>query len=138
MIGGLVSLVWCILALTLTTTRIAPKTLMFPEITFASIVAGHQVSQIGRRASVSWDALMNVLSELTNASSRKIRNGLAGLKFHVRVTEPDVQEDGGEGHVSLVVEDGDPRLNNRDDMEGVLTGSGQGRIHQRYSWERLS
>jgi hypothetical protein len=110
---------------------IAPKTSLFPEIDFASKVTGHQM---GGRDSVSWDTLTNVLSRLSNASSREIRKGLGGLKFYLRVTEPAVENDGTRP-ITLVSEDnGGSRLSYRDAYEeDVLAGSRQDGIFQRFS-----
>jgi hypothetical protein len=110
---------------------IALKTSMFPEIDFASKVTGHQMGAID---SVSWDTLANALSRLSNASSREIRKGLAGLKFYLRVAETGVENDGTRP-ITLVSEDNaGSRLSYRDaDEEDAFTRSRQDGMFQRYS-----
>jgi hypothetical protein len=128
MIGGLISLLWCIIALALSMAIIAPKTSMFPEIDFASKVTGHEM---GRRDSVSWDALTNVLGRLSNAGSREIRKGLVGMKFYLRVAET-VSENGGVRPVTLVSEDNGSRLSHRDAYDDNPS-AGSLAVFQRFS-----
>lgn len=134
MVGGFISLLWCLVALVLSMTRIAPKTSMFPEIDFASKVTRHQAPDLVlSRNSGSSDALANVLSRLRNANSHEIRKGLAGSEFHVGVAETEV-EDEGNRFVTLIPEDtGGSSLSHRDDVDDVWAGSRRGAMLQRFS-----
>jgi hypothetical protein len=103
---------------------IAPKTSMFPEIDFASKVTGHEMRG---RDSASWDALTNALGRLSNAGSREIRKGLAGMKFYLRVTETEAGN--GVRPITLVSEDDGSRLSHRDAYEDNVSAG----ILQRFS-----
>src|SRR5436190_16069447 len=134
MVGGLISLIWCIGALALSIAKIIPNISMYPEIDFASKVTGYQAPEIRERNSVSSGAITNVLSRLSNANSREIRKGLAGSKFYVRVTETDVEgEKEGIRPVTLVSDNGGSRLSHRDEAEDHWAGSRQEGYYQRYS-----
>ena len=93
-VGGLVSVLWCFVALVLSMVRITPTTSLFPEIDFASKVARSP----GATSSVypqpgSCGSLPNVLSRLSNANSYAIRKGLTPSKFYVRAETWDVEGD---------------------------------------------
>ena len=129
MIGGLISLFWCIIALALSMAIIAPKTSLFPEIDFASKVTGHEM---GGRDSASWDALTNALGRLSNAGSREIRKGLAGMKFYLRVAETEAENDGVRP-ITLVSEDDGSRLSRGDAYVEDNAWAGSLGIFQRFS-----
>jgi hypothetical protein len=82
MIGGLVSLVWCLFVLALSFTRATPGTSLFPEIDFAS--------KVGNSSNPSHRSLQHVLSTLSTSSSHKICEELARSMFYVR---PSVKQE---------------------------------------------
>jgi len=70
MVGALLSLLWCLIVLSVSLLRPVPPTSLFPEIDFAS--------KIPREAS-----LWNVLARLSMASSWSITRQLAAEKLYL-------------------------------------------------------
>ena len=91
MAGGLISVLWCLVALGLVLARTTPRTSLFPEIDFASIIAasGYYVAR-----HVGSGRLLRLLSLLNNMGSSEIRKGLAPSMLFVTSEEPrdDVKE----------------------------------------------
>lgn len=78
MVGGLISLFWCLLVLGLSLVRMTPGTSLFPEIDFASKLSGNTMP--------SSQSLLDILSGLSMANTCEIKKALAHSKFHVQLT----------------------------------------------------
>ncbi len=128
MIGGLLSLGWCIIVMTLSMAGSPPKTSMFPEVDFASKVT----EQHANRDSLAVESLTDELARLSNATSREIRSGLARNKFYIRAAEVEVEPQEGLRPVTLVSDNGGSRLSHRD-IEDITGRSRQEGSYQRYS-----
>jgi len=117
MIGGLLSLGWCIIVMILSMAGSPPKTSMFPEVDFASKVTGQHADT----DSLAAEPLINELARLSNATSREIRTGLARNKFYIRAAEVEVEPQEGLRPVTLVSDNGGSRLSHRDieDISGA-------------------
>lgn len=94
MVGGLISVIWCFVALLLSMVIITPSTSLFPEIDFASKVARIPVdiSSVYPRPQSS-ESLPDVLSRLSNANSYEIRKEFAPSRFYVQIATSDVEGD---------------------------------------------
>ena len=123
------------MALPLAMAALAPKSSFYPEIDFAAKFASPQPHEIYPRTSIFPESLTNVLARLSNASSREIRRGLAGLKFYVRVDsiEDEEVQDEGDRRVTIISEDAGSRLSHREIEESVWAGSVVDRLSQRFS-----
>ena|SRR5579871_5758730 len=74
MAGGLLSLIWCAIVLAVCWKEGFPVTSLFPEVDFASKVAG---------ASKEEGSLPVLLADLTQSDSKQIRDGLNDAKFYM-------------------------------------------------------
>jgi hypothetical protein len=99
MVGGILSLVWCYIALGMSMMAGTPGTSMFPEVDFAAKVAS---------ASTSIYSLPYLLSLLSNAGSSEIRKALAPARFYVHIVDSEkrgsvVLEQGPESRLSYAM-----------------------------------
>jgi hypothetical protein len=134
MIGGLISLLWCLVALPFAMAAMSPKTSFYPEVDFASKVTAPKDPEIYPRNSIFRESITTVLASLSNATSREIRNGLAGSKLYVRVHEPEDEEvEGDTRRVTIISENAGSRLSHRDVEELAWAGPEVERMSQRFS-----
>ena len=80
MVGGIISLAWCLSVLALSLIRTTPGSSLFPEIDF--------VSKLSSKTNPSRHSLQHVLSMLSTANSYEISRELAHSKFYVRINPP--------------------------------------------------
>jgi hypothetical protein len=78
MVGGVISLLWCLIVLALSLGRTIPETSLFPEIDFASKLSGDLIS--------SSNSLQDILPTLSLANTCQIRRALAHSKFRVQLS----------------------------------------------------
>jgi hypothetical protein len=86
MVGGLVSLVWCIVVLAVCWAEGFPITSMFPEVDFASKVAG-------RTTPDDTQSLPALLSNLSHSDSNEIRKGLRSSRFYMYRMENQMEKE---------------------------------------------
>src|SRR5437667_5568 len=91
MVGGLISLMWCFIALAISMVKTTPRTSLFPEIDFASKVArnGGYLSPRYTRPGSRY-SFQHMLSRLSNSDSYEIRRGLGSSKIYARLADPDI------------------------------------------------
>jgi hypothetical protein len=77
MVGGLISLVWCLVVLIFALRRAIPGTSLFPEIDFAS--------KLSTRGNLLSDSVGDILSTLSMANTYEISKALARTKFHLHI-----------------------------------------------------
>jgi hypothetical protein len=94
MVGGLVSLVWCLIVLVFSLSRVTPGTSLFPEIDFAS--------KVSRDANSPPHSLEDILASLSVANTCEIRKALAHSKFHVQMNPASLEL--GQGRPVAVME----------------------------------
>jgi hypothetical protein len=128
MVGGIVSTIWCFIALGLSIFRIAPTTSLFPEIDFASKIT-HGVST-PREPLPSPLPFHELLSKVSNASSSEIRDVLAPAEIYVRVA-PSVHVEGYRP-IGTISDDGTSIPGNKTNIDGVLVSSG--RVQSPFEW----
>jgi len=97
LVGGVVSIVWCLVVLVVCWVEGFPITSMFPEVDFASKVAG-------RTSPEDTQSLPALLSSLSHSDSPEIRDGLGRSRFYMykmderapdkeqTTSQPDYQE----------------------------------------------
>lgn len=83
-VGGLVSLIWCLTTLCFVLHIRIPKLSLFPEIDITSKVVTESNGQVVHDSSSSIAALSILLSPLSNAGSIAVRKGLRYLRVYVR------------------------------------------------------
>jgi len=88
MVGGLLSLLWCLILLSVSLGRTTPPTSLFPEIDFASKLGSEETNQEGH-------SLREVISSLNMAQTFEICRELAPMKVHLRMDS--VGQDFGQG-----------------------------------------
>ena len=81
MIGGIISLLWCLIVLVLSFSQTTPGTSLFPEIDFASKVT----SEDKTLALAFRSALPAFLSGLSMAGTFEIKKALERVKFYVHM-----------------------------------------------------
>ena len=90
MVGGLICLLWCIIALTLTCLVKTPRSSLFPEVDIAAKM-GDSLDYTTSRFS-HYDSFLEWASSLYNSESSQIRRRLASSKFLVRSSDWEVEE----------------------------------------------
>jgi hypothetical protein len=113
MAGGLISVLWCLVALGLVLARPTPRTSLFPEIDFASIIAasGYYVAR-----HVGAGRLLRLLSLLNNMGSSEIRKALAPSMLFV--TSEESRDDMNETAFRIELKNNGLRYS-RGDFEGL-------------------
>ena len=79
MVGGLFSLLWCLIVLALSLVRRTPGSSLFPEIDFASKVSS------SREPKPASNSVRDILSTLSTANTFQINRELARSKFYVQM-----------------------------------------------------
>jgi hypothetical protein len=78
MVGGIISLLWCLTVLALSFAQTTPGTSLFPEIDFASKITAQDKPS-------SLNVLPAFLSGLSMAGTFEIRKALERVKFYVHM-----------------------------------------------------
>jgi hypothetical protein len=101
MIGGLLSLLWLVVALALAMVRSTPRISLFAEIDFASKVARKSPNEpLHTESPLSFQTL---LSGLSDADSSQIRRKLGPSTFFVRPVDSNIE---GNRPLSMMTEEG--------------------------------
>lgn len=79
MVGGIISLLWCLVVLALSFSQTTPGTSFFPEIDFASKVTSEE------KPSALRSALPAFLSALSMAGTVEIKKALERVRFYVHM-----------------------------------------------------
>jgi hypothetical protein len=82
MIGGILSLTWCIIALIVILQVATPNLSLYPEIDVAGKVIHENSRWINRQSHYS---ISGLLSSLSNAGTREIKKQMAFARFYTRV-----------------------------------------------------
>ena len=87
MVGGFVSLAWCLTALIIVLFIATPNLSLFPEIDFAAKVVHETTRWVNRQSHYS---IAGLLSSLSNAGTKEIRNQMAFARFYTRISNDAV------------------------------------------------
>jgi hypothetical protein len=87
MVGGLISVVWCLFLFSLALIRPTPQTSFFSEIDLLPKCAAGRF--------LSTDSFQGMLSRLHSSTTCQITRELAGSMFHVQATSPSCDHGGG-------------------------------------------
>jgi hypothetical protein len=87
MVGGLISLGWCIIALVLILRVATPNLSLYPEIDVAGKVVHENSRWTNRQSHYS---ISGLLSSLSNAGTADIRKQMSFARFYTRVSNTGV------------------------------------------------
>jgi hypothetical protein len=89
LLGGVISLLWCLFGLVIIILRETPRTSMFSDVDLLTKVSGSE--GLNHRAPIgAGESLQTSLVRLRDANSFQIRKRLAGTKIYVPVGETQV------------------------------------------------